>query len=40
MTITLHATDNKIEYDSDSGFTRSQKFETFPQNILLRVAYT
>ena len=29
---------NKI--DSDSGFTRSQKFATLPQNVLLRVAYT
>ena len=26
--------------DSNSGFTRSQKFATFPQNVLLRVAYT
>ena len=26
--------------DSDSRFTRSQKFATFPQNVLLRFAYT
>ena len=26
--------------DCDSGFTRSQKFATFPKNVLLRVAYT
>ena len=25
---------------ADGGFTRSKKFATFPQNVLLRVAYT
>ena len=25
--------------DFDSGFTRSQRFATFPQNVLLLVAY-
>ena len=26
--------------DSDSGFRRFEKFAFFPQNVLLRVAYT
>ena len=37
---TMQLTIEVNKTDSDSGFTRSQKFATFPQNVLLRVAYT